>query len=208
MARRAPARQDDPTQTDEERAAAAAAAEGPEGTDEGEEGLSLDNASAREDLIDAMISDDAASVLKLDDDANRRLLAEACFVFGINPDPRTKPLELAGHRFDAGDPDGTNPTPAYVSIVTAGGRKLRYPIDSDTETILRDVFMAYTIDKATGERKLVPLPPDMTLPREAVTGLSRTGEHQYRSGYLREGGKAEGDRRAALQDLKRKGSNR
>jgi len=139
----------------------------------------------------------------------RRLLAEACYVFGINPDPTLKPREVLSYRFDAGDPNGATPIPPYVSIVTGGGVKIRYPIDDDTEIRLRQVYNCFTVDKKSGERLVLPLPPDLTLPREAADGVVRSSEHQYRTGYLREGGKTAADKRQQRLDaLRRQGQIR
>lgn len=137
----------------------------------------------------------------------RDLLAEACYVFGINPDPTLKPRELAAYRYDEGDPNGATPIPAHVSIVTSGGLKIRYPLDEDSVLRLQNVYNCYKVNKA-GEREVLPLPPDMTLPREQVDGISKSTEHQYRTGYVREGGKEAADRKDALADLRRQGKIR
>lgn len=221
MARRAPAREaatkptDDPNtgkndQDAADEAARAAAAQGagsaagaanaPKGDDEGNDDDEEDDKHTA--MIDGMISDDVAKQLKIVDPVKRRLLAEACLIFGIDPDPRKKPLELAGFRFDAGEPDGPNPVPASVSVVTSGGLKIRYPMDSDTETRLRLAFGAFVVEKGSGERKELPLPDDLTLPRSNVDGVVRTNEHQYRPGYLRSGGKSEADRRETVSALR------
>lgn len=163
-----------------------------------------------EEILEKVIPEAIATKLAKDsrrdelDPMERRILAEACYVFGLNPDPTLKPRELAQYRFDQGDPHAASPVPPYVSLVTAGGLKLRYPIDDDTETRLRTVYNCFRANPRTGEREALPLPPDLTLPREAVDGVVRSSEHQYRTGYLKEG--AEGrDRRAKLDELRRQG---
>jgi len=134
-----------------------------------------------------------------------RLLAEACYVFGIDPNPKLKPRELLSHRFDAGEPDGVPVIPPSVIMVTAGGLKIRYPVDVDTEHRLRIVYNAYRVNGKTGEKEVLPLPPDLTLPREHVDGKVRSSDHQYRTGYLREGGKSESDRRDKIAALRASG---
>lgn len=167
-----------------------------------------------DDLLDQVISDPVSTRIAKDvrralPEHERRLLAEACYVFGINPDPTLKPRELAAWRYDQGDPDAATPVPAYVSMVTSGGLKIRYPLDEDSEIRLRTVYNCFRVNRKTGEREVLPLPPDLTLPREAVDGIVRTSEHQYRTGYLREGGKAESDRRAkTLERLRGEGKIR
>ncbi len=142
-------------------------------------------------------------------DVAAQLLAEACYVFGIDPNPKLKPLELAKWRFIAGDPDGLPPLPAAVSLVTSGGTKIQYPIDDDTEYRLRVIYNAFVIDKSTNEKKILPLPQDLTLPRQYVDGIVRSNEHQYRTGYLREGGKVEAEKRAErLSQLRNEGKIR
>lgn len=138
-------------------------------------------------------------------DAAAQLLAEACFVFGIDPNPKLKPKELMSFRYDQGEPDGAPPIPPTVTLVTCGGLKVKFPIDADSEHKLRIVYNAYRVDAKTGEKVVLPLPPDLTLPREYVDGLVRTAEHQYRTGYLKSGGKAEGDRKAKIAELRAAG---
>lgn len=130
------------------------------------------------------------------------LLAEACYVFGVNPDPRVKPRELAAHRFDPGEPNGTPPIPASVIFVTGGGVKIRYPIDDQTEERLRVIYNCYREDPKTHTRVALPLPQTLTLPHEQVDGIVRSAEHQYRTGYLHEGGKEEAARRATHKELR------
>lgn len=163
-----------------------------------------------EEILEKIIPSDVAVRIAKDqrrdtlDAQERALLAEACYVFGINPDPTLKPRELAAYRFDKGDPDAVTPIPAYVSMVTSGGLKVRYPIDDDTEMRLRTVYNCFRANPKTGEKEELPLPPDLTLPRAAVDGVVRSTEHQYRTGYLREG-QAGRDRRSKLDDLRRQG---
>src|SRR5687767_9258589 len=86
-------------------------------------------------------------------------LAEGCAAFGVNPDPACQPMELLAVR-DVGD----EVAPA-VRLVTAGGRRLRWPMDLESEHQLRyQVFKAYDVNKATGAITELPLPRDLTLP--------------------------------------------
>lgn len=136
------------------------------------------------------------------------LLMEACRVFGINPDPdavvhypnRQKSPEVASWKFYP-SPD-TVIEPDAVVLVTAGGVKLKYytdgTVDQATEDTLARVFNAFRRD-AQGNVIRIPLPDDLSLPTTAVTGLGGTTDHRYERGYLREGGKEEGARRAATR---------
>jgi hypothetical protein len=215
MARRSPAR----TEAEEREAAAAAAtdetigasSESSQGEEDDDGDVAITDAE-RDELLDRVLPNAVVTRLEADTKRHispeeRRLLAEACYVFGINPDPTLKPRELASYRYDAGDPNAATPVPAYVSIGTSGGLKIRYPMDEDTETRLRIVYNAFRVNKA-GEREVLPLPADLTLPRSNVDGLVRSGEHQYRTGYLKEGGKAESDRRQKLEEFRRQGKIR
>jgi HAMP domain-containing protein len=159
------------------------------------------------EIIDKVLPERVRIALKLQP-AQVELIAEACYVFGINPDPALKPRELAAHRIDQGEPDGTPPVPASVVLVTAGGLKIRYPIDDDTDTRLHIVYNAFRVNKDTGDREMLPLPGDLTLPRENVDGIVRAQEHVYRSGYLKEGGAAERERRAKIAELRNAGKLR
>lgn len=144
------------------------------------------------------------------------LLMDACEVFGINPDPTLPPydpkrhgaakaqfLELVGWKYYPALPG--EPLPNRVVLVTAGGQKLTwfddpdYPLDPATELALRNLFHAWTIDPTTKDQVPLPLPADLTLPRQAVDGRPKAGDHVYQKGYLREGGRAESDRRAGRQ---------
>jgi hypothetical protein len=107
---------------------------------------------------------------------HRLILAEACGIFGINPDPDAKPRELLSVRA-LGNPRYFE-EPA-VRFVTAGGKKLRWPIDADTERTLRhEIFGAI---KKRGDVVIeLPLPTDLTLPDPARTGIvprRLIGEH-------------------------------
>ena len=62
--------------------------------------------------------------------------------------------------------------------MTAGGLKFTWPLDEDSVTRLRQWFNAFKI--VNGEKVVLPLPEDLTLPREAVDGVVRSAEHQYR----------------------------
>jgi hypothetical protein len=199
--RRAPGRPEEPQKPpeDDQTTGDAAAAEA-DTDDDSDAGDEPDRDALVEQLLPARVQD----ALKLDP-RFAGLLAEACYVFGLNPDPTVKPIELAAFRCDPGDPNGVNPTPASVVLVTGGGLKIRYPIDEDTENRLRIVYNAYKVNTKTGEREVLPLPPDLALPREHVDGVVRTADHQYRTGYLREGGKAEAARREQLRSLRQQG---
>ncbi len=138
--------------------------------------------------------------------AAKELLLEACEKYGINPTNEQRPAELKAWNFLPGDRLADRPD--AVVLVTHGGVKLKhyadpdYPMDGDTEDTLARWFGAFATDAKTREVSRVPLPNDMALPLSAVTGYSTKTEHRYRRGYLREGGKAEGDRRAKQQRKK------
>lgn len=133
------------------------------------------------------------------------LLLEACDLFGINPDPETRPIEMLSWRYYAGD--RRTDTPAKVVVVTAGGQKLSIwedpdvPLEPETEETLRNIFNAWRVDPVTKLKVPAEMPNDLTLPRAAVTGLSDSQAHVYRGGYLRGGGKRE----AAKRDAERRG---
>jgi hypothetical protein len=120
------------------------------------------------------------------------LFAEACVAYGVNPDPGKKPIEILHEqnaprfKFYAGDPYLTPPTPDRVKFVTAGGVKIVHPMDLDFEAVLRRWFQAYHQDPRSKEIVEDPLPPDLTLPREAITGIPSKTEHRYPTGYLRQ----------------------
>lgn len=140
------------------------------------------------------------------------LLMLVCDLFGVDPNPSlpvfqagkhvatatTKFRELMSWKFTPGDPMAG--VADKVTIVTAGGRKLTVDsngqFDSDTENVLRQAFQAFRVNPATNEKEPIALPRDLTLPVEAVLGVVMSDRHQYRRGYLREGGKREADRRA------------
>lgn len=134
------------------------------------------------------------------------LFAEACYVFGLDPNPSKKPRQLLSHRLLQGDPDAVPPEVQAVSLVTGGGRKLRYPIDEDTERMLREIFQAFRV--RGGKREELPLPADLALPLEALDGVVRTTAHRFAGGYLAGGGKEEADRRAILDAIKQAGRTR
>ncbi len=99
------------------------------------------------------------------------ILAEACRVFGINPDPELRPRELLNAR-GYGDPDQFE-SPSVV-LVTGGGLKLRFPFEGDapTEHTLRyNVCGAFRRDKRTGAITELPLPRDLRLPPHHRTGI-------------------------------------
>jgi hypothetical protein len=138
------------------------------------------------------------------------LLLNACEVFGVNPDPDTLPPELKGWKFYKGN--RLEGRPDSVVLVTHGGVKLTWfasaqhpdagllstqgaQYDAATETRLRAVFRAWRQDPKTKEVQPTALPEDLTLPQQAVTGLSDAQAHVYKDGYLQAGGKKEATRR-------------
>lgn len=138
---------------------------------------------------------------KRNDPAATRLLLEACEKFGVNPTADCRPPELKGWRFYPGD--SVDGIPDAVSLVTAGGLKIRHfadptyhapgclepAMDLDTEDRLRRLFGAFTVDPKTKDVSPAPFPPDLTLPASAVDGRVRSTDHVYRGGYLKAGGK-------------------
>ncbi len=131
------------------------------------------------------------------------LLLEACGVFGINPDPDVRPVELLSWRYYR--EDVRTDTPAKVVVVTAGGQKLAIwedpdvPLEQDTEEILRNIFGAWRVDPVTKLKVPGEMPDDLTLPRSAVTGISDSQAHVYKGGYLRSGGRREAAKRDAVR---------
>ena len=102
---------------------------------------------------------------------HRPILADACIAFDVSPDPGAIPVELLsvsgyGSRDYYDEP--------RVVLVTAGGRKLTWPIDQGTEYLLRYVvFHAYRTDRRSGTiDQELPLPADLALPRPQVTGIA------------------------------------
>jgi hypothetical protein len=96
------------------------------------------------------------------------LMQEACERFGIDPDPEKRPIEVMAFRF-YGDPQRFEPL--SLVIVTAGGLKLRYPIDPATEDRLRPVFGCFRRNARTGQIVPLPLPKDLRLSPAARTGM-------------------------------------
>jgi hypothetical protein len=129
----------------------------------------------------------------------KELLLDACRRFNVDPTVERTPRELLKWRCEPAN--RLTRVPASVTIVTAGGVKLKhyddpdYPMDQDTEETLARIFSAFAKDPKTKELIRLPLPEDLALPITAVTGYPQTADHQYRRGYLREGGKKEADRR-------------
>lgn len=112
------------------------------------------------------------------------LFAEACEVYGINPDPDAREV-ISEVVYYPGDLLAVPPTPDRVSFVTAGGLKVSQPMTELFEEQLRRWLKAFRMNKATGELEPTDLPDDLTLPREAVTGISTRVDHRYEGGYLR-----------------------
>jgi len=103
------------------------------------------------------------------------LFAQACVCYGLNPNPDVRPHEImpasvAGDRWAYYPGDDYEGTPARIRLVTAGGVKLAFPMDLETEDRLRVIFKAFAVDKVTKVTTPLPLPMNLTLPREAVTG--------------------------------------
>lgn len=123
------------------------------------------------------------------------LLAEACLLYGLNPEAEAN--ELAGWRYYQGNPRGVTPLDRMdrVVIVTHGGLKLAHPMDARTQRTLEGVFGLLSTDKQTGQVAALPLPDDITLPAEAKDGIVRSNAHVLAGGYLN--AKAESARRAA-----------
>jgi hypothetical protein len=116
------------------------------------------------------------------------LLFDACEKFNVNPSAQIRPRELASWRYYPAQ--ALEDVPAAVVLVTAGGTKLKYfeadaLKDPDTEERLRAIFRAWSIDPKTKERVPAPLPPDQTLPAEAVIGQVVAQAHRHQGGYLR-----------------------
>jgi hypothetical protein len=67
------------------------------------------------------------------------LFAEACYIYGIDPNPEKQPTEILGPwKFYPGNPQLTPPVPDRIKFVTAGGTKVVHPMDDDFEDKLRD----------------------------------------------------------------------
>jgi hypothetical protein len=121
------------------------------------------------------------------------LFQQACHVYGIDPNPDVRPREVLQWKFYPETVD----TPEHVTLVTAGGQKLSFPPDEPTFEKLRQIFRVNRVNEK-GERVEGVLPADLALPLPMITGFpERSGAHVYRRGYLREGGKAEANRRDA-----------
>lgn len=138
------------------------------------------------------------------DDAAIDLLLYACERLGVNPSKTAKPQELLSWRWISGQGEG----PDAVSIVTGGGLKVKlfedpdWPMDRDTEDRLRRALNLFQVDPKTKDTVALPIPADITLPRQHVDGFpagAARGAHVYKKGYLKEGGKSEAARRAALR---------
>lgn len=129
----------------------------------------------------------------------RRLLLQVCEMFGVNPSQTARPAELAAWFYYPAVP--LEDIPAAVHIVTHGGKKLKVFADltvpQETVAQLAGVFGLQVKPDLTAD-----LPDNLTLPAQAVTGLSGKGDHRYEGGYLKSGGKKEADRRQALKAKK------
>jgi hypothetical protein len=122
------------------------------------------------------------------DAAATDLLLEACDKFGVHPGADQRPRELLSWRYYPAQP--LEDVPAAVVLVTAGGVKLKHfagnaAVDLETEERLRAIFKSFAVDKVTKQMVPQPLPADLTLPGEAVTGHPNTTRHRHEGGYLR-----------------------
>lgn len=117
------------------------------------------------------------------------LFAEACICYGVNPDPDVLPIEIlpgeAGARWKLYAGNRLRGEVDTIAFVTAGGVKVRHPMDEQFEAVLRRWFGLIAQDPKTHEVVILPLPNSLTLPREAVTGIARKVEHVFPKGYLR-----------------------
>jgi hypothetical protein len=101
------------------------------------------------------------------------LVEEACQVFGITSfDPRLRPREVIGLK---GYGSLEHFEPLWVRFVTAGGLKLTWPLNPDSEEILRPIFgclrTRWNSVTKMEERMILPLPADLRLPPQCRTGL-------------------------------------
>lgn len=134
------------------------------------------------------------------------LIAEACFVFGIDPNPRREgPRQLLAFRMQEGDRRTWPPVPQQVTMVLGGGKKITYPIDKPTEDELRRIFNAW--EKTTDGRLVArPLPADLKLPAYVLDGVVEKTDHVYADGYLRrEGDRELTSRERTLQQIRNSG---
>lgn len=126
-----------------------------------------------------------ASLDQADPDGEAAVLyAEACEVYGVNPDPEAREV-ISEVVYYPGDRLAVPPTPDRVQFVTAGGLKISQPMTELFEEQLRRWLRAYRLNKTTGDLEPTDLPDDLTLPREAVTGISTRVDHRFEGGYLR-----------------------
>lgn len=141
------------------------------------------------------------------------LLLEACDVFGVDPNANAKPRQLIAWKFYRGDDTPGQIEPDAVTIVTAGGLKVKhyddpdYPMDTDTLDRLRRVFGCYAVDPTTKLDTVKPLPASLTLPAVTVTGIGTSTDHQYPGSYVKSGGRkaAEDKAKRRADRLKRMG---
>jgi len=104
--------------------------------------------------------------------AHRALMAEAGETFNVDPDPEANPRQVLAVR-PGGDPEYLQE--AWICFVTAGGLKIRWPLDGDTEDRLRRVFGCFVKRWNPRTRQdetiTLPLPDDLRLPAEQRTGI-------------------------------------
>lgn len=128
------------------------------------------------------------------------LLRHVCEVFGVNPDADKRPEELLVWTYYPANLNDR--TPAAVSIVTAGGQKLKlYNDDTMEDDTVQTLGRIFKLPAPAEGRPWTTeqLPEDLTLPSVMVTGMTTSQEHVYQGGYLRSGGKSESARRQALK---------
>lgn len=121
------------------------------------------------------------------------LFLDACLTYGVDPSEEATPIEIptpAGATRPRWvhyptNPRMLNPKPERIAFVTSGGVKLVHPLDEDCERTIRRWLQAFHLDPKTREIVDDPLPADLTLPRQAITGEVLSAKHQYREGYMR-----------------------
>lgn len=136
------------------------------------------------------------------------LLADACDIYGIDPNPDKVPQELLDWKHHP--EDRARGIQEHVALVTAGGKKFRHywdgvineDRDPDTATQIRNCLGLWAIDPDSRQMVPLPIPTDLTLPDTAVTGIATRTDHRYERGYMREGGRAEAFRRADARAAK------
>jgi hypothetical protein len=162
-------------------------------------------AEDQDDLVGEIDPNDlVAEITGRQDEAALDLMLYVCARLGVNPSKSVKPVELLSWRWIGGNGEG----PDAVQVVTAGGLKVKlfedpdWPLEAATEQALRKALALFRVDKNTKEVVALPIPADITLPRQHVDGLptgAARASYSYKGGYLKNGGKLEAARRAALR---------